>query len=314
MHSKGRNFETNKSMGIGRFLLFFAVAVLGVESVDAQILGYARPKYEGRLAWGTTAFFGDVGSAPREGLAIPGLDGTDLSMVQPAYLFGIKRNFKKKGAIRLNLLFTRVEGSDYHARSESVRERNLSFRTPVSEFSAMYEYTVVNFLRKKSSTNVFEYYIFGGAGVTHFEPYAEYMGEWVKLRPLGTEGQGLIPGTKLYSSFTPVIPVGGGLRFNYRQNVMIFGELTYRQTSTDYMDDVSSNYYNYEELFNARGHASANLSYRGKSEGYPSGNQRGNPHSKDAYLTLTIGIVHQLGKGRIAPNLNTELREDRQTF
>lgn len=274
--------------------ILFLLSAMSLDSL-AQFSHRAEPKYEFQAAFGTTAFFGDIGGRSRNGVNIGALGGTDLSLVQPAYLLGIKRNYKSRWALRSNLMFSKLEGMDLNAVESWRIERNLSFSTPIIELNSMVEYSVVNFLKRNRRGNILEYYVFGGVGATYFNPRTQYLGRWVNLRPLGTEGQGLIEGTSLYAPITMVFPVGGGLRFNYSRNVMIFGELTYHQTKSDYLDDVSGYYYDYGELSRERGELAANLSYRGKEEVYPAYTGRGNPRSDDGYLTLTLGISKRLG-------------------
>ena len=107
-------------------------------------------------------------------------------------------------------------------------------------------------------------------------------------------------GSKLYKKYAGVLPVGGGLRYCFKRSLMIYGELTYHQTTTDYIDDVSGFYYDYGELTKARGEIAGALSYRGTRDEYPDYLGRGNPDSNDGYITLSIGISKQLGRSNNA--------------
>ncbi|MEO8734182.1 MAG: hypothetical protein ABI373_07615, partial [Flavobacteriales bacterium] len=51
------------------------------------------------------------------------------------------------------------------------------------------------------------FYLFAGVGAFHFNPQAQYKGNWVDLRPLGTEGQGLPGGPVEYSLTGVCIPM-----------------------------------------------------------------------------------------------------------
>jgi len=74
-------------------------------------------------------------------------------------------------------------------------------------------------------------------------------GKWVKLRPLGTEGQysTLDPtdanyGIKPYKVAQIAIPFGIGIRLKLNQVMDFSAEWGFRYTFTDYLDDVSRNY------------------------------------------------------------------------
>ena len=56
-----------------------------------------------------------------------------------------------------------------------------------------------------------QYYLFTGLGMLAYSPRAKYNDEWVRLRPLNTEGQGDVIDN--YSPVTLTIPFGFGCRF-----------------------------------------------------------------------------------------------------
>jgi len=293
----------------------FIVVMCSVASSNAQYYQQGRPELEWHAGWGTTSFFGDIGGTSRNGANMSSMIGTDLSTINPAYIIGLRKNFNSRFALRTSLLSSRVEGYDYNAADESRRERNLSFSTPILEASVQVEYSLINFLKNSKKKNILEYYIYGGVGMVHFNPKTVYNNQWVELQPLGTEGQGLIEGTRLYRRVAGVIPFGGGLRFSLKHRLMIFAELAYHQTTTDYLDDVSGFYYNYGALASERGEVAAALSYRGSSDEYPNAGGRGNPNSKDGFLALTLSISKALGNNNIGavPNY-PDLYHDEDKF
>ncbi len=87
-------------------------------------------------------------------------------------------------------------------------------------------------------------YLFGGVGFFHFNPRAKYNNEWVNLRNIGTEGQGLpqYPNRKKYFPVQVAIPLGIGIKYNYTRQISFSFEYGYRLTFTDYIDDVSKTY------------------------------------------------------------------------
>lgn len=273
-----------------------------------------QAKYEWQAGWGSTIFYGDIGGTSRHGTNISFLPGTDLSTIKPAYSVGLKRNYKGNWAARINLLFSSLEGTDFNAADPSRRSRNLSFYTPIIETSLKAEYKIVNFLKKNNKGMALDYYVFAGLGGTYFNPKAEYNREWVALRKLGTEGQGLISGKDFYKPVTLVMPYGAGLRYNYGLNYFIFAELTVHQAFTDYLDDVSTNYYDYNALYQARGATAANLSFRSGDSEYPTNKGRGNPGSKDMYITFRLGVSRIIGKTKINDVLDLDYVEECNKF
>jgi hypothetical protein len=68
-------------------------------------------------------------------------------------------------------------------------------------------------------------------------------GDWVALRPLGTEGQYSDHyDVKPYSKIQPAWPIGGGFEFKLSERMNICIEFAYRFLVTDYLDDVSGKY------------------------------------------------------------------------
>ena len=88
--------------------------------------------------------------------------------------------------------------------------------------------------------------------------------DWVRLRPLRTEGQGLTRSSdgssydRPYSLIQPVIPVGVGVRFKLNDRTDLSFEVGYRVTFTDYLDDVGGNYANPNDLESDLARAVAN--------------------------------------------------------
>ena len=96
-----------------------------------------------------------------------------------ALLYGF-HNFVLRGAFS----YGGIQADD--AKSKVYTARNLSFKSPVSEFNACLEYDI-----RLHEDSKFIPYVFAGAGVFHFNPYTYDNSKKVYLQPLGTEGQGL---------------------------------------------------------------------------------------------------------------------------
>lgn len=141
-------------------------------------------------------------------------------------------------------------------------------------------------------------YVLGGVGVFRFNPKAYFQGQWVALQALGTEGQGLNPLDSRKYQLTQVnIPVGGGISWWIGERLNMGISLNYRLCFTDYLDDVSTQYYNNDALLDFRGSLAAALADRsaeviGENNLFSEGETRGNPDSMDAYYTAMLSVQY----------------------
>lgn len=215
---------------------------------------------------------------------------------------GITVNYELRDKIMLRGGFTYavVGGADRFANDPERVERNLSFETSLTEFSAVAEYYFNNFYlyeRKYSP------YIFAGLALYHYNPYAyNSSGNKIYLQSLSTEGQGL-PGypNKPYKLTQFAIPFGGGVKFVVNERIRIGVELGIRKLFNDYLDDVSTQYADPAELLAAKGQLAVDMSYRGDEitggdPAYPTkGAIRGGEKHKDMYYFTGIHLTYRLG-------------------
>lgn len=208
-------------------------------------------------------------------------------------------NLSPRWAIKADFLFGKVAGSDKYTNNGY--ERNLSFYSPITEFSVVGE---LNFLKLYNTVgnNHFTPYIFAGLTLFSFNPMAQYTdGTIYELQSLGTEGQGLEDMPKKYSLTHVAIPFGIGLRVNIGRYVCLGAEWGIRYTFTDYLDDVGGRYYDNDLLREQRGDIIANMADRtpelvdNHGQSLPlhqAGEQRGNSTTHDIYsfagATLTV--------------------------
>ncbi len=202
--------------------------------------------------------------------------------------------------LRAGITFAKIAGADSLTKQQDLRLRNLNFQSPLNEFSIVGEFNTFDMNYKRWSP-----YVFAGLALYHFNPYTfDASGNKVFLQPLGTEGQGL-PGysSKPYSLTQIALPFGGGIKYNISDNVRIALEVGLRKTFTDYLDDVSGNYADPNDLLTNRGQKSYDLSYRGDeliggNANYPSkGETRGSPKYKDYYYFSGLHLNFILPEG-----------------
>lgn len=204
-------------------------------------------------------------------------------------------NFTPRWALKANIMFAKVHASD--AKSNGMYERNLSFKSPITELSVQAE---VNFLKlyNQKGYNRFSPYVFAGVAVFSFNPQAEMNGKTYDLQPFGTEGQGLDPSKKGYALCSFAIPFGIGMKVNIGRYVSLGVEWGMRFTCTDYLDDVSGTYYDNDDLRLQRGDIIADLADRSPEIGLPlndPNSDRGNFKTTDFYSFCGGTITFKIG-------------------
>lgn len=200
-------------------------------------------------------------------------------------------------SIRGGFTYGKVKGADSLNPREDFRLRNLSFQTSITEFSVVGEINTFDMDYKRWSP-----YIFGGLAVFHFNPYTfDQQGYKVFLQPLSTEGEGLAGyPDRPYAKTQLAIPFGAGVKYDINENVRIALEVGLRKLFTDYLDDVSGQYADPNDLLTAKGQQAVDISYRGDevpggNPAYPvKGFGRGSSKYNDFYYFTGIHLIFQL--------------------
>lgn len=222
--------------------------------------------------------------------------------VHPAGGFMFRYNLTPRWAVKADFLFGKLSSSDIGTDHST---RNLSFSSPLTEFSAEAE---LNFLKlyNQIGKNRFSPYIFAGITLFSFNPKAELNGVVYDLQSLGTEGQGLEGGAdKRYSLTNVAIPFGIGIKFTMGRYFSIGAEWGFRYTFTDYLDDVSTVYYDNDLLRAQRGDVVGDLADRTMELVDPitglnlpantAGTQRGNVTNNDLYSFVGVFFTVKFG-------------------
>ncbi len=199
-------------------------------------------------------YFGDL--APKNRIF-----STDLRFTRPGLGLVVERRMSPSFSLKSTFTYGRLQGDDAESAglndndARSRYRRNLQFRNDVQELAI---FGMLDLFKNKgdySSKVVATPYLFGGIAVFHHNPQGkvpemdlfgnrpENAGNWVDLRPLGTEGQHSDDSDiRPYSRFQIAIPVGVGIRIRLNHNFDFAAEIGYRHTFTDYLDDVGQNY------------------------------------------------------------------------
>lgn len=122
----------------------------------------------------------------------------------------------------------------------------------------------------------------------------------MRLQPLGTEGQGLIASRTKYSLIGICIPVGIGFKYTIDRYWGVGLEIGLRKTFTDYIDDVSTTYFDFANYPDANDLAAvlADRSNKSDPKVTTAGQQRGDPRDKDSYMFGIFSLNYKLRTGR----------------
>ncbi|WP_177318664.1 type IX secretion system protein PorG [Chitinophaga sancti] len=208
----------------------------------------------------------------------------------------VKRDLSPHVTLGAGFTYARIAGADSTNKNVDLRNRNLSFRSPILEGHIRLELNLFD-IDDKGWTP----YVFGGVGVFNFYPTTrDENGDVIRLRGLNTEGQGLkqYPDRKQYNLTSVSIPFGAGVKFLVRDNLVAGFEVGLRKTFTDYLDDVSKGYADYNTLLATYGAKTVKYAYRGPGtypvEGFPRGSQK----YDDWYVFTGFTLAYRFGGGK----------------
>lgn len=201
-------------------------------------------------------------------------------------------HFNPKFSVQLALNSAQVVGTDAHNVNTST-SRNLKFSTYINEISVMPEFNFVNI--KIGEEAKFTTYAGTGLSFFHFTPTTSYKSSgYVRLQEIGTEGQGLPGYEEPYSQFSLAIPMTLGVKLALNDFVSLdWTILNNRYTFTDYLDDVSTVYPDFDALRASKGQRAVDLSARAPNK--KAGQVRGNADTNDWFGTMTLGVSFNIG-------------------
>ena len=311
------------------YKIYLAVLILMVSlssNVSAQQFTNAsywkNQRHSFAFGIGAANFLGELGGRDQIGTRF--IYDMEWSETKPALQANYRYQLGQRVFAKAQFAFALIGGNDALTNEMFRQNRNLHFRSTIYELSLQMEVDVVQFQNKSrynlssaGRKNSSAIYLSLGLGATRFNPKANFQGEWYALRKFGTEGQKQEDGPSEYSLFTVVVPVGIGFRYELNREWTLGLELVHRVTFTDYMDDVSTVYFDNERIRETQGElasyfADPSLGYYVDERGQElplnstfTGAQRGQPKEDDAYFTLslnahyTIPKSYKRGKGRV---------------
>ena len=241
------------------------------------------------LYGGVSYYLGDLNPAKQFFMVRPG--------VGLVYRFNPSRRF----TWQFHGIYSSVQAYDSLGKNDFQINRNLSFRSRIIEVAGSLQFNFFDYEIGNDETPATPY-IFAGIALYNFNPTAEMNGDWVELRPLGTEGQGsgLKSAPKPYSLLGVSIPFGMGFKFHAMGRLGVSIEWGMRKTYTDYLDDVSTTYVEQDVLYANKGLDAALFADRSiLNPGDSNKNrQRGNSTTNDWYSFAGVTLTYKLSSGK----------------
>jgi hypothetical protein len=236
-----------------------------------------------------------LGGSTYSGDLTPGL--IDMKQINFAGGALIRANITKYITIKGNVYDGTITGDDRDATLLKNRQRNLSFRSNLLEIGTNLEINLTGFQANSKQYRTSPY-LFIGLSVFKFDPqgYDSTTNKWVRLQPLGTEGQETprYNERRKYGLTQVSVPFGIGLKHNFSPHWNIGLEFGWRKTFTDYLDDVSTTYVEYDYLSHVNGALAARMSNKSGNLTFTSVDLRGNSATADWYMFGGIIISYSI--------------------
>lgn len=304
------------------FLCLVIALTASTQKASAQYYYYNNQYYDNPVVFGIGGSIGvmnclsDVGGKKGVGKKFI----KDLNIGNTQFAAGVFADVSYKNAVTVRIEGTFGQVKAYDSILKSVKastfgryERNLSFRSKVTEIAAIVElhpmYIFINWEGREDEPPRLSPYLLGGVGFFSFNPQAQRNGNWIDLQPLSTEGQGFAeyPNRHVYKLQQVSFPVGIGARYELSPLFNVRAECIYRITGTDYLDDVSTNFIDpnlYSNYFTGSRLTNALLLNDRHYELDPTyitlpDDQRGNPGNNDGYFTFNVKFSLTFGRERI---------------
>lgn len=290
-----------------------------VQKAKAQYYFYNDKYYETDLLFdvgvsaGGMNCFTDLGG--KKGVGKKFLKDMNLKNTRLAGGIYVAATYKNVVALRLEATFGQVKAYDSilkgdQSAAKNRYERNLDFRSNITEFSAVAEIHPLYFnVSDDREPPRISPYVLGGVGLFTFNPQAKLNNTWVNLEPLRTEGQGFkeYPDRKRYKLTQMCVPVGAGIRYEVGPMVNARLEIVHRILFTDYLDDASTVYADPSLFANYMSPVQAALAAQladrrsAINPGIVPGTHdlRGDPKDNDAFISFNLKIGIMLGRQRV---------------
>lgn len=261
--------------------------------------------------YSTTEFGAAVGGAQYFG----DLNETSFKYIRPTVGGFVRYHFNPYISGKVCLNYAHIGFDDKLSNNPYNRKRNLNFQSDIFEASIQAEFNFFRFTTG-GDRGRFTPYLTLGVGMFHYNPYTYYQDQKFYLRPIGTEGQNQGYDQHKYSTTSVCFPLGFGVKYWLRPGVNVGFEIADRLTLTDYIDDVSTYYVDRNQFAGDINNPVPQYYIQDRSlEVTPNdplgrpGKQRGNPSTRDQFMTAVLTISFQLKVYKCPGYLNKDFMQ-----
>lgn len=212
---------------------------------------------------------------------------TDYSLNDPGPALGlvVRQNFNERVSLTGSLNYVRLSAFDNDAQNNFERTRNLSFFSNTYDASLSLEFNFFTYIHG-DRRYYYTPYASLGVAVAKFNPRTELNGTKYDLRDYNTERQ------DGYGTVSPGIAFAVGFKWDLSYRWSFNAGIKARRLTTDYLDDVSTEYPDLNALQGGPTGIAAQLADRSGVEGFATpGKQRGNSLNNDSYVIVHISVV-----------------------
>lgn len=257
-------------MIVNRYICILAILGLSI-LIPSQALAQKGQEVGGWV--GLSHYFGDL--------------NTDYSLNDPGPAFGlvVRQNFNERLCLVGGINYSRLGARDADSQNTVERTRNLSFKSNVFDATLGLEFNFFSYFHG-DKRYYYTPYAMLGIVVAKFNPTAELDGTTYKLRDFNTES------SDSYGTVSPGLAFGVGFKWdlNYRWSFNV--GISARRLTTDYLDDVSTVYRDFNSIPGGPTGIAAQLSDRSGVDGFATaGKQRGNSLNNDTYAIIQVSMV-----------------------
>jgi len=247
------------------------------------LLGSSQYNFDYGIKLGATNYLGDIGGQEKTRRDFI----MDMKLSQTRWVVGGYARYKFTPSIAGNLSvnYGKIQGDDALSSNKGRNTRNLRFKNNILEISAKAEYYIfeANDIGGKGRY-LLDLKTFAHLGITGFNhnPKGSFDGSsWTPLQPLQTEGVN-------YSKWQIGVPAGVGLFFTYKNKHRIGWDITWTITFTDYLDDISTVFYQGPLDGNIGNQSGLTNADEQLLTNFDVGQKRGDPMHKDNYMFTTF--------------------------
>jgi hypothetical protein len=304
------------------FIILLILLFFSLEKASAQYYFYNSDYYDTKMVYevgGSVAAMNcltDIGG--KQGIGKPFVKDLNYGNTQLAGSAYLSATYKYAVGLRFEATFGQIKAYDsilanVEATTRGRYERNLSFRSSISEIALIAEFhplfIFIDWTSRDQQPPSFSPYLLTGIAYFSFNPQALLGNQWIDLQPLHTEGEGFkeYPDRKEYSLHQTNIPLGFGVRYEATSMLNIRAEFILRILHTDYLDDASTRYIDpslFAKYLSGNQLTDAlllNLRNHNTNPKYTShpGSIRGDPNNNDSYFTFNLKLGLIMGRERV---------------